>query len=47
MRIILDFLGLAVLLITTRCVYRVAELHEGYKGSLIRDEGLFVGFEGV
>jgi len=47
MKVFFGFLGFAVVLITTRCVYRVAELHEGYSGGLIRDEGLFVGFEGV
>lgn len=41
------FMGVAILLTLTRCAYRLAELHEGYRGTLVRDEPLFVGFEGV
>lgn len=41
------FLALATLSIFTRCVYRIAELSEGYSGPLLRDEGLFIGLEGV
>lgn len=44
------FFGLqatATLLILVRCAYRLAELHEGYGGELVRDEGLFIGLEGV
>jgi hypothetical protein len=40
-------LALATLLVFTRCVYRIAELSEGYSGPLLRDEGLFIGLEGV
>ncbi|EFY92456.1 RTA1 like protein [Metarhizium acridum] len=43
------FLGLAssVLLILARCAYRVAELKDGYNGSLIREETPFIILEGV
>ncbi|TPX09560.1 uncharacterized protein E0L32_009303 [Thyridium curvatum] len=41
------FLGAAILIITARCVYRLVELHQGYAGELIKDEGLFIGMEGV
>jgi RTA1 like protein len=47
LKVYFGFLALAVLLITTRCVYRLAELHEGYSGELVRDEGAFIGLEGV
>lgn len=40
-------LSLATVLIFTRCVYRIAELSEGYSGSLIHDQKLFIGLEGV
>lgn len=39
--------GTATLLILARCAYRLAELHEGYGGELVRDEPLFIGLEGV
>lgn len=43
------FLVVAVLLTLARCSYRLAELHAGYRdgSSLVRDEGLFIGLEGV
>ncbi|KAG0650274.1 Efflux pump [Hyphodiscus hymeniophilus] len=44
------FLGgltLATICIFWRSVYRVAELSEGWTGHLIRQQWLFVGFEGV
>lgn len=40
-------LGLAFLLILVRCAYRLAELHDGYRGALVRDETLFIVFEGM
>ena len=40
-------LTLATLLVFTRCVYRIAELSEGYSGPMLRDEALFIGLEGV
>ncbi|KAH6971178.1 RTA1 like protein-domain-containing protein [Ilyonectria sp. MPI-CAGE-AT-0026] len=46
-RLFFAFLALAILLITARCVYRLVELHQGYSGHFIKDEGLFVGLEGV
>lgn len=41
------FLSLAILLIVIRCVYRVVELRQGYRGSLVRDEKLFIALEGA
>ncbi|RFU32420.1 hypothetical protein B7463_g3943, partial [Scytalidium lignicola] len=40
-------LALATICIFWRSVYRVAELSEGWTGSLIRKQWLFLGFEGV
>jgi hypothetical protein len=40
-------LALATICIFWRSVYRVAELGEGWQGHLIRQQWLFVGFEGV
>lgn len=40
-------LTLATICIFWRSVYRVAELAEGWTGSLIKKQWLFVGFEGV
>lgn len=41
------FLCFATLLITVRCVFRVVELRQGYRGSLVREERLFIALEGV
>jgi hypothetical protein len=40
-------LTLATICIFWRSVYRVAELGEGWTGHLIKQQGLFIGFEGV
>jgi hypothetical protein len=40
-------LTLATICIFWRSVYRVAELAEGWTGHLIRQQNLFIGFEGV
>jgi len=40
-------LTLATICIFWRSVYRVAELSEGWTGHLIKQQWLFVGFEGV
>lgn len=47
LRVFFGFQGAATLLILVRCAYRLAELHEGYGGKLVRDEALFIGLEGV
>lgn len=47
MKAFFGFMAAAVLLILTRCAYRVAELHQGYSGTLIREQSLFIGLEGV
>ena len=39
-------LALAMLCIFVRSVYRVAELGEGWNGALIKNESMFIGFEG-
>lgn len=43
------FVGLsaAIILILTRCIYRVAELREGYDGDLIKHEIPFIILEGI
>ncbi|KAM0562070.1 hypothetical protein ACHAPJ_002514 [Fusarium lateritium] len=43
------FLGLSasIILILTRCIYRVAELREGYDGDLIKHEIPFIILEGI
>lgn len=40
-------LAAAIVLITVRCVYRLAELNQGYRGKLVRHEVLFIVFEGA
>lgn len=47
LKLFFGFMVLAILLILARCAYRLAELHAGYRGDLIREEGLFIGLEGV
>ncbi|EEH10300.1 parasitic phase-specific protein PSP-1 [Histoplasma capsulatum G186AR] len=40
-------LCLATLFIFIRCVYRIAELSDGWDGPLLKDEPLFIGLESV
>jgi hypothetical protein len=40
-------LSLAIVLILVRCIFRIDELSNGYTGSLIHNEGLFIALEGV
>jgi hypothetical protein len=40
-------LALSTLLILWRSAFRVAELSEGWNGPIIKDQGLFIAFEGV
>ncbi|KAL2128811.1 hypothetical protein VTI74DRAFT_8604 [Chaetomium olivicolor] len=47
LKLFFGFMALAILFTLARCSYRLAELHEGYGGDLVRDEGLFIGLEGV
>lgn len=37
----------ATLSILARCAFRCYELQEGYDGEAVKDEGLFIGLEGV
>lgn len=46
-KIFILFLSAAIVLILIRCAYRIDELKDGYGGSLIHDQGLFIGLEGV
>lgn len=46
-KLFFTFTALAIILILTRCVYRLVELREGYSGSLVKEESLFIGLEGV
>jgi RTA1 like protein len=41
------FFSLAVICIFIRCIYRVIELSEGWDGSLIKNETIFIVLEGV
>lgn len=41
------FLSLALLLITIRSAFRLYELHQGFRGDSLKNEGLFIGMEGV
>lgn len=43
----LVFLSSAIILILVRCCYRIDELSEGYASDEFRDEGKFIGLEGV
>jgi glucose-6-phosphate-specific signal transduction histidine kinase len=47
LKIFLAFMAFAILNILARCSYRLAELHQGYTGDMIRNEGLFIWLEGV
>jgi hypothetical protein len=46
-KLFFGFLALAVLITLIRCVFRSDELKEGYSGESIRNEGTFIGLEGV
>lgn len=41
------FFSASVLFILIRCCYRIAELSQGYSGSLFHEEGLFIALESV
>ncbi|KAK4118274.1 RTA1-domain-containing protein [Parathielavia appendiculata] len=47
LKLFFGFMVVAVLFTLIRCAYRLAELNQGYRGHLIRDEPLFIAFEGV
>ena len=46
-KLFFGFMGVAIVLILVRCIYRLVELNEGYSGPLVADEALFIGLEGV
>lgn len=46
-KLFFGFVMLASVLTFARCIYRVAELKDGYRGELFRDEPLFIVLEGV
>lgn len=47
-KVFFGFLLLAVLTTLARCIFRADELKEGYtSGSLVSNEGLFIGLEGA
>jgi hypothetical protein len=41
------FFSASILFILIRCCYRIAELSQGYSGSLFHEEDLFIGLESV
>lgn len=47
LKLFFGFMVLAILLTLVRCSYRLAELHAGYTGEFIHEEGMFIGLEGV
>jgi high-affinity Fe2+/Pb2+ permease len=46
-KLFVGFLTAAVLSTLARCIFRADELKDGYDGSTVKDEGLFIGLEGV
>jgi len=46
-RVFLVALALATVCIFMRSIYRVAELSEGWEGALMKNQHLFIGFEGA
>lgn len=46
-RLFLVALSLSTICIFWRCVFRVAELSDGWTGPIMKEQNLFVGFEGV
>jgi hypothetical protein len=46
-KVFATFVSLAVLVIFTRCVFRIYELSEGYEGEAFHDEAAFIGLESV
>lgn len=46
-RLFLAALAVSTFCIFVRSIYRVAELSEGWEGALIKNERLFIGFEGA
>lgn len=46
-RLFLGALSLSTICIFWRCVFRVAELSDGWTGPIMKQQDLFVGFEGV
>jgi hypothetical protein len=46
-RLFLGALSLSTICIFWRCVFRVAELSDGWTGPIMKEQNLFVGFEGV
>lgn len=41
------FFSASVIFILIRCCYRIAELGQGYGGSIFHEQGLFIGLESV
>ncbi|KAF3076038.1 Sphingoid long-chain base transporter RSB1 [Trichoderma lentiforme] len=46
-KLFVGFLSASVLSTLVRCVFRADELKDGYDGSTVKNEGLFIGLEGV
>lgn len=47
LKLFFGFMFVAVVFTLVRCAYRLAELHEGYGGELVKDEPLFIALEGA
>ncbi|KAH8201127.1 hypothetical protein TruAng_004677 [Truncatella angustata] len=46
-RLFLGALSVSTICVFWRCVFRVAELSEGWSGPIMKQQNLFVGFEGI
>jgi len=46
-KLFFGFLITSITLTLVRCAFRLAELNQGYSGTLVKEEGLFIGLEGV
>ncbi len=46
-RLFVAAVAVACITIFTRCIYRIAEMAGGWKNPIMRDQGLFVGLDGV
>ncbi|KAM6484266.1 RTA1-domain-containing protein [Trichoderma sp. SZMC 28011] len=46
-KLFVGFLSASVLSTLVRCIFRADELKDGYDGSTVKNEGLFIGLEGV
>ncbi|KAL7959097.1 RTA1 domain-containing protein [Trichoderma compactum] len=46
-KLFVGFLSASVLSTLVRCIFRADELKDGYDGPIVKDEGFFIGLEGL